>query len=194
MTAGSSGAGRAGTLVTETLPERPAAPDDALARAAAAYLRRAEQLGYRPGGGRSGPSARPERSFPRGTLAPILLERMFDEDELNPEQRTAATHGEGPLLIVAGRDGQDDDARRPRGLARRRTRVAPERVLSSSRTAAGRERAPHPRAADDRPRGRRPRMGRGRSTRSRIASCGSTAARSASPLPSPSSTRPTGQT
>ena len=27
---------------------------------------------------------------------------MFDADELNPEQRTAATHGEGPLLIVAG--------------------------------------------------------------------------------------------
>ena len=30
-----------------------------------------------------------------------LLERMF-EDELNPEQRLAATHGEGPLLIIAG--------------------------------------------------------------------------------------------
>src|SRR5437870_9393395 len=27
---------------------------------------------------------------------------MFDANELNPEQRTAATHGEGPLLIVAG--------------------------------------------------------------------------------------------
>jgi DNA helicase-2/ATP-dependent DNA helicase PcrA len=32
---------------------------------------------------------------------PILLERMF-EDEVNPEQRAAATHGDGPLLIVAG--------------------------------------------------------------------------------------------
>jgi DNA helicase-2/ATP-dependent DNA helicase PcrA len=32
---------------------------------------------------------------------PILLERMF-EDELNPEQGAAATHGDGPLLIVAG--------------------------------------------------------------------------------------------
>ncbi len=40
------GRGRAGTLVTDALPERPAAPDDALARAAAAYLRRAEQLGF----------------------------------------------------------------------------------------------------------------------------------------------------
>lgn len=40
------GRGRAGTFVTDTLPERPAAPDDALARAAAAYLRRAEQLGF----------------------------------------------------------------------------------------------------------------------------------------------------
>ena len=30
----------------------------------------------------------------------MLLERMFDD--LNPEQRTAATHGDGPLLIVAG--------------------------------------------------------------------------------------------
>jgi GntR family transcriptional regulator len=40
------GRGRAGTFVTETLPERPAASDDALARAAAAYLRRAEQLGF----------------------------------------------------------------------------------------------------------------------------------------------------
>ena len=40
------GRGRAGTFVADTLPERPAAPDDALARAAAAYLRRAEQLGF----------------------------------------------------------------------------------------------------------------------------------------------------
>ncbi|HEY6679701.1 MAG TPA: GntR family transcriptional regulator [Actinomycetota bacterium] len=40
------GRGRAGTFVTDTLPERPAAPDDALGRAAAAYLRRAEQLGF----------------------------------------------------------------------------------------------------------------------------------------------------
>jgi len=40
------GRGRAGTFVTDTLPERPAAHDDALARAAAAYLRRAEQLGF----------------------------------------------------------------------------------------------------------------------------------------------------
>ncbi|TMK33871.1 MAG: GntR family transcriptional regulator [Actinobacteria bacterium] len=40
------GRGRAGTFVTDTLPERPSAPDDALARAAAAYLRRAEQLGF----------------------------------------------------------------------------------------------------------------------------------------------------
>lgn len=41
------GRGRAGTFVTDTLPERSAAPDDdALARAAAAYLRRAEQLGF----------------------------------------------------------------------------------------------------------------------------------------------------
>jgi len=40
------GRGRAGTFVGDVLPERPAAPDDALARAAAAYLRRAEQLGF----------------------------------------------------------------------------------------------------------------------------------------------------
>jgi hypothetical protein len=40
------GRGRAGTFVTDTLPERPAARDDALARAATAYLRRAEQLGF----------------------------------------------------------------------------------------------------------------------------------------------------
>ena len=40
------GRGRAGTFVTDALPERPVAPDDALARAAAAYLRRAEQLGF----------------------------------------------------------------------------------------------------------------------------------------------------
>ena len=40
------GRGRAGTFVTDRLPERPAAPDDALARAAAAYLRRADQLGF----------------------------------------------------------------------------------------------------------------------------------------------------
>jgi DNA-binding transcriptional regulator YhcF (GntR family) len=40
------GRGRAGTFVTDTLPERPAAPDDALARAAADYLRRARQLGF----------------------------------------------------------------------------------------------------------------------------------------------------
>src|SRR4051794_41226344 len=30
-----------------------------------------------------------------------LIERMFD-NRLNPEQRLAAAHGEGPLLIVAG--------------------------------------------------------------------------------------------
>ena len=30
----------------DRLPERPAAPDEALARAAAAYLKRAEQLGF----------------------------------------------------------------------------------------------------------------------------------------------------
>jgi len=40
------GRGRAGTFVADRLPERPAAPDEALARAAAAYLRRAEQLGF----------------------------------------------------------------------------------------------------------------------------------------------------
>jgi DNA-binding transcriptional regulator YhcF (GntR family) len=40
------GRGRAGTFVTDALPERPAAPADALARAATAYLRRAEQLGF----------------------------------------------------------------------------------------------------------------------------------------------------
>ena len=40
------GRGRAGTFVGDVLPERPAAPDDALARAAAAYLQRAEQLGF----------------------------------------------------------------------------------------------------------------------------------------------------
>ena len=40
------GRGRAGTFVTDRLPRRPAVPDDALARAAAAYLRRAEQLGF----------------------------------------------------------------------------------------------------------------------------------------------------
>ena len=40
------GRGRAGTFVGDTLPERPAAPDDALARAAVAYVRRAEQLGF----------------------------------------------------------------------------------------------------------------------------------------------------
>jgi DNA helicase-2/ATP-dependent DNA helicase PcrA len=32
----------------------------------------------------------------------MLLERMFDDELLNPEQRAAATHGDGPLLIVAG--------------------------------------------------------------------------------------------
>ena len=40
------GRGRAGTFVARSLPARPAAPDEALARAAAAYLRRAEQLGF----------------------------------------------------------------------------------------------------------------------------------------------------
>jgi DNA-binding transcriptional regulator YhcF (GntR family) len=40
------GRGRAGTFVADRLPERPAAPDEALARAAAAYLRRAKQLGF----------------------------------------------------------------------------------------------------------------------------------------------------
>jgi DNA-binding transcriptional regulator YhcF (GntR family) len=40
------GRGRAGTFVADRLPERPAAPDEALARAAAAYLKRAEQLGF----------------------------------------------------------------------------------------------------------------------------------------------------
>jgi len=40
------GRGRAGTFVADRLPVRPAAPDEALARAAAAYLKRAEQLGF----------------------------------------------------------------------------------------------------------------------------------------------------
>jgi GntR family transcriptional regulator len=40
------GRGRAGTFVSDRLPERPAAPDEALARAAAAYLKRAQQLGF----------------------------------------------------------------------------------------------------------------------------------------------------
>jgi GntR family transcriptional regulator len=40
------GRGRAGTFVADRLPERPPAPDEALARAAAAYLKRAEQLGF----------------------------------------------------------------------------------------------------------------------------------------------------
>jgi DNA-binding transcriptional regulator YhcF (GntR family) len=40
------GRGRAGTFVADELPVRPAAPDEALARAAAAYLKRAEQLGF----------------------------------------------------------------------------------------------------------------------------------------------------
>jgi len=40
------GRGRAGTFVADRLPVRPAAPDEALARAAAAYLARAEQLGF----------------------------------------------------------------------------------------------------------------------------------------------------
>jgi GntR family transcriptional regulator len=40
------GRGRAGTFVADRLPERPAAPEEALARAAAAYVKRAEQLGF----------------------------------------------------------------------------------------------------------------------------------------------------
>jgi DNA-binding transcriptional regulator YhcF (GntR family) len=40
------GRGRAGTFVADRLAVRPAAPDEALARAAAAYLKRAEQLGF----------------------------------------------------------------------------------------------------------------------------------------------------
>ena len=40
------GRGRTGTFVADTLPHRPAAPDEALARAAAAYLSRAAQLGF----------------------------------------------------------------------------------------------------------------------------------------------------
>jgi len=40
------GRGRSGTFVADHLPVRPAAPDEALARAAAAYLKRAEQLGF----------------------------------------------------------------------------------------------------------------------------------------------------
>jgi GntR family transcriptional regulator len=40
------GRGRAGTFVADRLPVRPAAPDEALARAAAAYLKRAGQLGF----------------------------------------------------------------------------------------------------------------------------------------------------
>src|SRR3954463_6521567 len=39
------GRGRAGTFVTDRLPERPSAADAALATAANAYLRRAAQLG-----------------------------------------------------------------------------------------------------------------------------------------------------
>jgi DNA-binding transcriptional regulator YhcF (GntR family) len=40
------GRGRAGTFVTDTLPGPPPSLADALAWAAAAYLRRAEQLGF----------------------------------------------------------------------------------------------------------------------------------------------------
>ncbi len=40
------GRGRAGTFVAARHPVPPAAPDEALARAAAAYLKRAEQLGF----------------------------------------------------------------------------------------------------------------------------------------------------
>ena len=55
---------------------------------------------------------------------------MFDADELNPEQRTAATHGEGPLLIVAGAGtGKTTTlAARVAWLVAERA-VAPERVL-----------------------------------------------------------------
>jgi DNA helicase-2/ATP-dependent DNA helicase PcrA len=55
---------------------------------------------------------------------------MFDADELNPEQRTAATHGDGPLLIVAGAGtGKTTTlAARVAWLVAERA-VAPERVL-----------------------------------------------------------------
>jgi len=55
---------------------------------------------------------------------------MFDADELNPEQRTAATHGEGPSLIVAGAGtGKTTTlAARVAWLVAERA-VAPERVL-----------------------------------------------------------------
>ena len=43
------GRGRAGTFVAHRLPERPAAPEAALERAAAAYLKRAEQRVPRTG-------------------------------------------------------------------------------------------------------------------------------------------------
>ena len=50
-------------------------------------------------------------------------------DELNDEQRAAATHAGGPLLILAGAGtGQDDDAVRPGGVARQQG-VPAERIL-----------------------------------------------------------------
>ena len=77
----------------------------ALADAADGYLRRAGQLGFDRAAARA--DARPGLS-----RSLHCLERMFDA-ELNPEQRAAVTHGDGPLLIVAGAGtGQDHHARR----------------------------------------------------------------------------------
>src|SRR5437870_9042856 len=67
--------------------------------------------------------------FPAATLlGDRLLERMFED--LNDRQRTAATHGGGPLLIVAGAGtGKTTTlAARVAWLVAERA-VAPERVL-----------------------------------------------------------------
>src|SRR4029079_2941407 len=88
-----------------------------------------------PGRARSGPSGGTELADPatarcstRSDPGRTLLERMFD-DQLNPEQRLAATHGEGPLLIVAGAGTGKTTTLAARVTTLLERGVRPERVL-----------------------------------------------------------------
>ena len=114
---------------------------------------------------------------------------MF-EDDLNPEQRLAATHGEGPLLIVAGAGTGKTTTLAARVTTLLERGVRPERVLllTFSRRAAREmldraERAGHREAPAA--------SGAAPSTRSRTGCSASTRRRSACPPGSPCSTRPT---
>ena len=122
------GRGRAGTFVSD---RPPVDADVALARggrrlpATAAALGVAEG-GRDPRGPRPRPLIRPACST-GGAGRRTLLERMFDS--LNPEQRAAATHGEGPLLIVAGAGTGKTTTLAARVACLLERGVRPERVL-----------------------------------------------------------------